>query len=267
VPLSQLSEAERIGAADFPAVFQQGPREGMQLHWDGNNTSLAERNLSAALGAGVTAETVDHAAIERVAEWLMDLAPPPSPYRPEAEAIERGRAVYMDVCAGCHGYQGESGYVFEGEYLGLVQPVEDVDTDRGRLDSYTEAFRERQLAELFAGTPHRFRHFTKTHGYANQPLDGLWLRAPYLHNGSVPTLADLLAPPAERPKAFVRGLDVLDSAKGGFLAPSCDPAAPPPETGFCFDTSLPGNSNRGHRYGTGLPPQMKADLIAYLLTF
>ncbi len=58
--LQDLAPAERIGTADFPAVFEQGPRRGMQLHWDGNNPSLEERNLSAALGAGVTPETVDH---------------------------------------------------------------------------------------------------------------------------------------------------------------------------------------------------------------
>ncbi len=70
--LPDLTPEERIGTADFPSIFEQGPREGMQLHWDGNNNSLAERNLSAAIGAGVTPATVDHHAIERVAGWLMD---------------------------------------------------------------------------------------------------------------------------------------------------------------------------------------------------
>ena len=51
---------------------------------------------------------------------------------------------------------------------------------------------------LYAGEPYRFKHFRKTYGYANMPLDGIWLRAPYLHNGSVPTLRDLLEPRADR---------------------------------------------------------------------
>lgn len=266
IPAASLSPQERIGTADLPSIFLQGPREGMQLHWDGNNASLAERNLSAAIGAGVTQETVDHEAIERVASWLLDLRPPASPSRPDAAAIERGRAVYMQACAACHGYRGASGYVFEGERLGRVEPISEVQTDPGRLDSYTEAFRQRQLAELFRGTPYQFRNFVKTDGYANQPLDGLWLRAPYLHNGSVPTLADLLRPPVDRPVTFVRGLDLLDPTDGGFSATACDPAAPP-RVGFCFDTRLPGNSNGGHLYGTGLPEAAKADLLAYLMTF
>ena len=44
------------------------------------------------------------------------------------------------------------------------------------------------------GKPWKFSHFRKTDGYANMPLDGVWLRAPYLHNGSVPTLRALLFP-------------------------------------------------------------------------
>jgi hypothetical protein len=94
----------------------------------------------------------------------------------------------------------------------------------------------------------------------------LWLRPPYLHNGSVPTLADLLSPPDQRPKSFVRGLDVLDSKKGGFEAPPCAPGEKV-TAGFCFDNSLRGNGNGGHEYGIDLSANDKASLLAYLLTF
>jgi mono/diheme cytochrome c family protein len=267
--LGAIAPYERHGASDFPSIFYQRPRKDkkMELHWDGNNPSLDERNLSAALGAGVTPKSVDHKAIERVADWLLDLRPPASPHRPDPGAVARGRARYMTACAACHGYQGEGGgYVFEGANLGKVEPIAKVATDRGRLDSYTEAFRQRQLAELFADTPYQFKYFVKTDGYANQPLAGLWLRAPYLHNGSVPTLRDLLAPPAARPAAFVRGIDLLDGRNGGFVSPSCTPGQRPPQ-GFCYDTRVSGNGNGGHDYGTTLSAAEKDDLIAYLLTF
>jgi len=148
-----------------------------------------------------------------------------------------------------------------------VEPIDRIGTDPGRLDSYTPAFRERQLSDLFAGTPYHFRHFVKTDGYANHPLDGLWLRAPYLHNGSVPTLADLLLPPHERPVAFVRGFDVVDQDRGGFVAPPCDPDGTAPAEGFCFDTRLPGNGSQGHVYGTTLSEAERSALLAYLLRF
>jgi hypothetical protein len=172
----------------------------------------------------------------------------------------------MSTCAACHGSQGADRYVFAGANLGKVEPNSKLGTDPGRLDSYTEAFRQRQLAELFAGTPYQFKHFVKTDGYANLPLDGLWLRGPYLHNGAVPTLRDLLAPPAQRPLAFVRGIDLVDGKNGGFVSPPCEPGRPQPQ-GFCYDTRLPGNGNGGHVYGTTLSAADKDDLIAYLLTF
>ena len=272
MPFNTLAPEERVGTSDFPAVFHQRPREGMELHWDGNNKSLMERNLSAAIGAGVTQETVDIPALKRVANWLMDLKPPASPHRPDAAAVARGRQVYGQNCAACHGYQQGANYVFKGERLGKVTPIEEVGTDRNRLDSYTQRFRDRQIAEIFKGTPYAFRYFTKTNGYANAPLDGLWLRAPYLHNGSVPTLAALLQPPAQRPVTFLRGLDVIDRAQGGFVAPNCDPAAAQPKTAegrklLCVDTRVRGSGNGGHVYGTNLPAAAKNDLLAYLLTF
>jgi mono/diheme cytochrome c family protein len=266
MPVATLAASERIGTADFPAIFNQRPRQGMQLHWDGNNPSLDERNLSAAIGAGVTPETADHTAIERVAEWLLDLPAPTSPHRPDPTAAERGRVVYMEACASCHGYRDTTGYVFRGGRLGRVEPNAQLGVDSARLESYTEAFRQRQLAELFAGTRYQFRSFVRTDGYANLPLDGLWLRGPYLHNGAVPTLAALLLPPEQRPRAFLRGSDVIDGVNGGFVSPECDPARPAPH-GLCFDTSRPGNGNGGHRYGTDLAQGARADLLAYLLTF
>jgi hypothetical protein len=176
-------------------------------------------------------------------------------------------------CAACHGYQGMAGYVFQGASLGKVEPIVRVRTDPHRLDSYTEEFRRLQLQEIFKDTEYRFRNFRKTDGYANLPLDGLWLRAPYLHNGSIPTLADLLQPPERRPVDYVRGIDIIDHAKGGFLAPGCEVrswreavAASPPRA-FCFDTRQRGNGNGGHLYGTALTDEQKADLLAYLQTF
>jgi hypothetical protein len=266
MPLTSLQPDERIGTADFPSIFRQRPREGMHLHWDGNNNSLAERNLSAALGAGVTPQSVDHDAIDRVANWLLDLRPPPSPIRPDAAAVARGREIFMRQCKDCHGHQEPQDYVFTGETIGQVEPNNRLGADPHRLDSYTETLHEYQLANFFKGTKYQFKYFAKTNGYADLPLDGLWLRAPYLHNGSVPTLAALLDLPEKRPQAFNRGSDRPDPINGGFEAPACAPP-PVPTNGVCFDTRLPGNANNGHLYGTDLSGAEKSDLLAYLLTF
>ena len=144
--------------------------------------------------------------------------------------------------------------------------IEDIGTDRHRLDSFSYDLVV-QLGTIYAGYPHRYCHYRKTFGYANAPLDGVWLRAPYLHNGSVPTLRDLLEPAASRPKLFYRGDDVYDAKRMGFVADA------PERNGrkfFAYDTALPGNSNAGHegeRYGTALAPQDKDALVEYLKTF
>jgi hypothetical protein len=93
------------------------------------------------------------------------------------------------------------------------------------------------------------------------PLDGLWLRAPYLHNGSVPDLRALLFP-EERPAAFFRAYDVYDWQRVGFVS-SGDAAA---REGVRFDTTLPGNANTGHTYGADLPATQKLALLEDLKT-
>jgi mono/diheme cytochrome c family protein len=261
--LDELPESELIGAADFPSLWNQKPREGMHLHWDGNNTSVDERNLSAALGAGVTPVTVDHAAIKRVRDWIWTLPPPAYPYPVDRELAARGAAVYRQTCLECHGSERFRDGTSDGGLLGEVEDIDRIATDRHRLDSYTDAFAANQYA-LYPESQYRFTHFRKTHGYANQPLDGIWLRGPYLHNGSVPTLRDLLEPVERRPSVFYRGYDVFDQVNVGFVSnvPQADG-----RTYFKYDTSLPGNSNSGHVYGVTLADADKRAIVEYLKTF
>ena len=152
---------------------------------------------------------------------------------------------------------------FVGVAIGRVTAAADIGTDRHRLDSYTPVFAANQYS-LFPESPYRFRRFRKTGGYANHPLDGIWARAPYLHNGSVPTLRDLLEPVARRPAVFYRGYDVYDRERVGFIGTVAE------ERGrrfFRYDTTVPGNSNAGHEYGTTLSDDDKRALVEYMKTF
>jgi hypothetical protein len=249
-----MDQDDSIGTADLPTIWAQAPREGMQLHWDGNNTSVEERNKSAALGAGVTPVSIDLPRIGRIEDWLWDLPPPPYPWAIDRVLATRGEPLYRQYCASCHD--------FDGPEVGRVTPIDLIGTDPARLESHTYVLVLNQ-STLYAGYDWRFRHFRKTDGYANMPLDGVWLRAPYLHNGSVPTLRDLLEPPERRPATFYRGYDVFDQREVGFVS---DVAEENGRRYFRFDTTLPGNSNAGHLYGTELAPEDKDAIVEYLKT-
>jgi hypothetical protein len=263
--LAKLPHDELIAASDYPSLWNQKPREGMHLHWDGDNDSVDERNLSAALGAGVTPVTVDHDGIRRVREWIWTLSPPRYPYGIDAARGARGAEIYRTACTACHAdHRFRDGVVAAAATrVGQVVDIDDIRTDRHRLDSYTATFAANQYS-LFPDSPYRFTHFRKTRGYANHPLDGIWLRAPYLHNGSVPTLADLLEPAGRRPRMFYRGNDVFDRERVGFVS---DVPAAGGRSFFPYDTSLPGNGNSGHEYGTALSADDKRALVEYLKTF
>ena len=96
-------------------------------------------------------------------------------------------------------------------------------------------------------------------GYKSRPLTGIWATAPYLHNGSVPTLYDLLLPPAQRPAAFNLGSREYDPAKVGYRT------GPSAANSFRFDTAGQGNSNAGHDYGNArLSDDDRRALVEYL---
>ena len=251
--LELLPHDELIGAADFPSLWNQAPRDGMHLHWDGDNDSVDERNLSASLGAGVTPVTVDHASLQRIHDFIWTLPPPKYPLPIDPARSARGKVVYDRECASCHS--------FGGAKTGTVEDYSSIQTDPSRLNSYTFIFATSQ-DQLFPDSQYRFTHFRKTNGYANMPLDGIWARAPYLHNGSVPTLDDLLKDPAERPKQFSRGYDVYDPRKVGFVTDTPEARA----AGTLYDTTVPGNRNGGHLFGTKLSEADKQDLIEFMKT-
>jgi mono/diheme cytochrome c family protein len=262
-PMDRMNNREQNAPADFPAIWNQAARKGMQLHWDGNNTVVEERNKSAAFGTGTTPPTIDLKAIARVEDWLLTKEAPMYPYPIDPAKAQQGAALYKEYCASCHGAGPRE---FSGAYVGKVTPIEEIGTDRHRLDSYSYELALNQ-STLYAGYAWRFSHFRKTFGYANMPLDGIWLRAPYLHNGSVPTLRDLLEPSSQRPRVFIRGYDVYDRLRVGFVS---DVAKEGSKHYFKFDTRAEGNGNAGHeggRYGTQLATTQKEALVEFLKTF
>jgi cytochrome c peroxidase len=191
--------------------------------------------------------------IDWLVKYLGEKQAPKYPFPIKEDLGKSGKAVFDANCATCHA----------SERTGTRVPVEEVGTDRERLKSWSKkaAIESNKVVRNF-GIERKGLVENEPSGYIAAFLDGIWLRAPYLHNGSVPTLRDLLKPVAERPKVFYRGYDVYDSVNVGFVTEG--PEAQ--RIGTKYDVSERSSGNQGHEYGVNLSAAEKDALIEYLKT-
>ncbi len=245
-----------IGNSDMMPLWSLKKRLDKPLHWDGLNNSLTEVVHSGAIGDGATPRSLPVADLQRLADFLLALPVPKYPYPDTIDwpLVKKGEAIYAKTCAVCHDVKGRR--------FGTVIPLDEIKTDKHRLDMWSQEAADRYNSYA-ARYPWHFKNFAKHNGFVAVPLDGLWLRAPYLHNGSVPTVDDLLKPAEERPRLFYRGHDVYDKTKLGFITHG--PHAE--KHGFRYDVTVPGNGNQGHdgpAFGTTLAPADKQALVEFL---
>jgi hypothetical protein len=255
-----------IGNSDMVPVWALARRNGQAYHWDGLNASLREVVLSSALGDGATRQWVDRdmmrwddpnprsrSSLRRITDFMLTAPVPPYPYAIDKTLAAAGATVFTANCARCHAAGGAR--------TGTIIPQIEVGTDRHRMDMWTKSAATAYNA-YGEGHSWKFSNFRSTNGYVAMPHAGLWLTGPFLHNGSVPTLADLLEPVEARPKRFWRGYDVYDPARVGFVTSGAEAE----REGTLIDTTRPGNGNAGHTYGTELPAASKRALLEYLKT-
>jgi mono/diheme cytochrome c family protein len=267
----RLPDDGTIGNSDMMplwglAAVEATPLRRFALHWDGLQTDLYETVVSGAIGDGMDYKSYPRteAALKRMQTFIGRQMPPPSPFSPRRQAgdpyhvddaaVAKGREIFVQTCAVCHNPAGARNRT--------PISINELGTDRHRLDMWTKEARDRYQAYQ-PGHGWGFRYFEKTAGYTGTALIGLWLRGPYLHNGSVPNLRAMLMPPNQRPKVFWRGSDLVDAVNGGFMSGKDDD---PFRQLWRYDTSLPGNGNGGHAFGTDLDPAAKDALLAYLKT-
>lgn len=108
--------------------------------------------------------------------------------------------------------------------------------------------------------------------YKARPLNGIWATAPYLHNGSVPNLYEILVPAAERSEIFYLGSRQFDPIHIGYVSDkklidsALNKNASANKKAFKYDTTQIGNSNSGHEYGTSLSETQRYELLEYMKT-
>ena len=215
---------------DMMSVWRQSARKYSQ--WDGSIESKLIRNLGAELGAIGSPQWVNFENAKFLTPFVADMPAPPYPFDVDLEKASRGATIYQETCASCHTQQ---------RFL----EVQRIGTDPNRARSLTPKSREfliqalRQacvdpsLDDCRASDEQILLDRTSHPGYLALPHDGLWARAPYLHNGSIPTLYHVLVP-SERPRQFKRGSIVYDQQKVGFDWQN---------SGIEIDTETPGYAN------------------------
>lgn len=221
---------------------------------------------------GVTPEVGERAipAMRPVMRWLgASYRPPPFPGPIDSARMRAGAAIFASRCASCHGTYGEGSPRPPLTFPNALIEQGVMGTEPARWAAVDDAL----LARIDRSAYGRHMSSARTGGYVAPLLSGLWATAPYLHNGSVPTLWTLLTP-SERPARFLVGGHALDYRQVGIAgAPWSDDTwrYPPGYVPFAipelYDTRAPGLSNRGHeRPSLGMSDAEKWALIEYLKT-
>jgi hypothetical protein len=261
----------------MPSIWNIGKyktREGTRMNFAGDSYDANSVIIDSALGLLGGAPERNDVFLEEVrwlTKYLEEYQAPKFPFPVDQAKAAAGKTVFDTNCASCHW----------SPITGTVVPVGAVGTDVERIKSWNKeaAIRANETVKAL-GIERKGLVEADPTGYVAAFLDGIWLRAPYLHNGSVPTLRDLLTPAAQRPQVFYRGYNVYDPVKVGFISlpEQADrlgaswkyaPGALWAEVqrvGTLYDVHWRSNGNMGHEYGVKLPPADKDALIEYLKT-
>lgn len=199
--------------------------------------------------------------------YIDSLEPPPYPFEIDTPLADQGRVVFENHCARCHGTYGPG-----GEYPELIIPIEEVGTDRVRLDSLTVEHRAGYGRNWINEYGAKGEVVADPGGYLAPPLDGIWATAPYFHNGSVPTLWHVLRPD-ERPAVWRHPDDPADydQQRVGLPVETFDELPADTITSFAvqrryFDTGVTGKDAGGHTFPASLTEDEKRTLLEYLKT-
>ncbi|PWT96095.1 MAG: hypothetical protein C5B52_16435 [Bacteroidetes bacterium] len=194
-----------------------------------------------------------------VLSYIYSIEPPKYPYTIDNALAEQGRITFEEKCSKCHGTYGES-----GQYPNLLIPQSIIGTDSMLNRSnyqYSDMINWFNNSWFNKGDhPARLVPFN---GYVAPPLDGVWITAPYFHNGSVPTIEAVLNS-YERPEYWTRNFDKTeyDYDKLGWKYKQVDHGGDK----NIYDTHLPGYNNTGHYFGDRLTTKERKAVIEYLKT-
>ena len=248
---------------DAPSVWNQQERSAAQ--WDGSVSMGFWRNIAAQLPIVGDPTKVDLSNTHIVDKFLHELPPPPYPFDINLVRAAKGEALYAENCADCHQPHNEKPY-WELYTDFNRAAVLNEDARNLFLVSFTAACHDKEFSYKDPGGKVikpcqmdgtkiiRDTTVVEGQGYMANVLDGIWARAPYLHNGSVPTLRHLLVP-GERPTTFLRGIEDYDQSAVGWVWPTAEKekySNGSNPTLMTYNTNSDGLSNMGHDKDLGI---------------
>lgn len=210
------------------------------------------------------------AYFDDIAAYIKSLREPKYPFVIDEGLAAAGEGVFLANCAGCHGtYSADEA---AETYPNLIFPLEVIGTDPTIIQAGEEiGYQVEWFNESFYGTITQLVLDDPLAGYVAPPLDGVWATGPFLHNGSVPTIAALLES-GTRPASWRRvDFDSTHFDEEGLgwpfeALPYGQDQAPASERKFVYDTSKLGHSNAGHTFGDALSVEARRAVIEYLKT-
>ncbi|HYD21511.1 MAG TPA: c-type cytochrome [Flavipsychrobacter sp.] len=194
-----------------------------------------------------------------VLAYIRTLEPPKYPHDINHKKANKGKVVFNENCSGCHGTYGKGAV-----YPNLLIPVSLVQTDSMLCG---QIVKNKQFIDWFntswfvqGNNPAQLVPFN---GYIAPPLDGVWATAPYMHNGSVPTIEGMLNSKS-RPVYWSRDFKSMkyDYRSLGWKYSVHDK----PERRKVYNTTLPAYGNHGHYFGDALTQSEREAVIEYLKT-
>lgn len=195
--------------------------------------------------------------------YIESVEAPSYPFPIDAALAAQGELAFKRVCAECHGTYGPG-----GEYPERNVDIDLVGTDPLRWRALTPFSRGGHQLSWF-GEYNKHKVNPTPAGYVAPPLDGIWASAPYLHNGSVPTLWHLFHAD-QRPLVWTRSEDGYDTQRVGLeiieLSEVPAEVVAPVQRRRYFDTRIPGKSATGHEFPEQLDEAEKRAVIEYLKT-
>ena len=257
---AQFDLPDEVVPSDVPAWWLLKKKNAMFHNGFGRGDFgrfLMASNLLTVTDTAESREVDSH--FNNVLAYIRSIEPPKYPKAIDGALAKEGEKLFVNYCSKCHGKYGA-----EEEYPNLIVPESIIKTDSLL---FTSNYQNPQLINWFnnswfAKGDHPAK-LVPGNGYVAPPLDGVWITAPYLHNGSVPTIEVLLNSKL-RPTYWSRDFahPVYDYKNLGWVYEQKEQAG----NNTVYNTTLSGYGNYGHTFGDKLTDDERKAVIEYLKT-